>query len=85
MESLPSEVKIVVSHGDNPQVDQSNEQDSDDVEISNQSSDILFDDSGSKSSSTNNNNIKVEHVENAPKIVKTPDSTEEDIADSLYS
>lgn len=89
--SSSSDVNLVESHGDNPQIDSNREkeQESDDVEMSNQSSDIIFDDGVSKSSSNNNNSIKEETVENTSITDKIPietlDVREEDTAESLYS
>lgn len=84
--STPTEIKPIVSHGDSPHVDQNRvEQDSDDVEISNQSSEILSEDCASKSSSFNNNSIKEDNVKIAETINQIPDVRDEDLADSLYS
>lgn len=80
-----NEVKLIVSHGDSSVADKNQEQESDVVEISNQSSEILYEDGASKSSSTFNNSIKEENNELAEQINKVPDVREEDITDSLYS
>lgn len=83
--SPPHEIQTIVSHGDSPQIDQTREQDMDDIAISNQSSDFLSEDGVSKSSSSNVNSVKenTDSVEQFEK--KSADVIDEDLAESLYS
>lgn len=84
--SSPSnEIKPIVSHGDSPKVHQVRGEESVDVVVSNQSSEILSDDGASKTSSTNNNSIKDENVDSVEKIAEKPEVRDEDLLESLYS
>lgn len=89
--SPSSDVRLVESHGDNSLVytSREKEQDSDNVQMSDQSSDIMFEDGASKSSSNNNHSVKEEIVESNSVTdeipVETPDIKEEDTAESIYS